>query len=170
MKASQGKKRRLLVNFFIKPGLQLKMTAVFIFASLVASGVSLLVLYLITRINMDGLEGLRTAWYYLKATFSGFWVAFFVSAMVGLIVGLWASRKIALPIYKVEQWAKAVGDGDLTVRLGMRDNDYWENMANTCNGITGDLRHHILQLKQKKEFHDKQFEEEFEKLITRYRV
>lgn len=170
MKRKKGKKRRALVNYFIKPELQLKMTVLFIFASVIASAISIFVIYLITRIDEYGLEGLRTAWYYLTAMFPSLWIAFGVSLVVGLSVGLWASRKIALPIYKVEQWSKAVGKGDLTVQLGMRGNDYWGDMAKACNQFTGDLRTHILHLKDNKNLNEEQLEKEIERLITRYRV
>ncbi len=170
MNSQEKYKRRPLINFFIKPGLQFRLTLMFIVTSLVASFCSLGLIFLIIRVDIDGLEGLRTAWYYLKATYPGFWVATGVSLVVGAIVGTYASRKVALPIFKVEKWSESLKKGDLTVNLGMRDSDYWEHMASTCNSFTNELRDHMKALQKLAEAEDEKLGSEVKRLLMKYKI
>jgi len=163
-------KRQPLKNFFIKPGLQVRLTILFVIASLVASFCSLGVLFLIIQFDIDGLEGLRTAWYYLKATYPGFWVATGVSLLVGIVVGTFASRKVALPIFKVEQWAEAMKRGDFTVHLGMRDSDYWQKMANTCNSFTSEMRENLSQVQKLTNENHENLGTEVKKIFMKYKI
>jgi hypothetical protein len=163
-------KRKVIRNFFIKPQLQIRLTMVFIGAALFASFITLGIIFLLTRINIDGLEGLRTAWYYLKATFPGFWIAAGVSVFVGFIVGTWASRKVALPVYKVEQWSRGLNQGDLTIFLGMRETDFWGEMAISCNGFTKKLRRQLQTIQTKLENDDETISQDIKQLLEQYKI
>lgn len=73
------------------------------------------------------------------------------STVMGLFLG-WlmafgASRRIALPIYKVEQWARRVSSGDLHVRLGFRKADRLEELANACNGALDKVREDFQEIR-----------------------
>lgn len=140
------KARRPWANFFLKPKLQIKLTYLFVLASLLASFFTVAGVYLITRIGSDGLEGFRTAWFYLQALLPGFYIAILISLTVGLIVGIIASRKVALPIYKVEQWIKNLYKGDFTARLGMRNEDYWEDMSESCDQFIDSMKKSLNRL------------------------
>lgn len=146
MNTPQPVKRRPIANFFVKPRLQIKLTALFITASVVASFGSLGIFFLALKIDVDGLEGFRTAWYYLKATYPGFGIAIIISITVGLIVGAWASRKVALPVYIVEQWSQKIRKGDLRGKVGLRRTDHWGDMAESCNMFTQELRDNLNHL------------------------
>lgn len=161
-------KRRPVANFIIKPRLQLKLIILFVFASVIASVCSLGLLFLILRIDLDGLEGLRTAWYYLKATYPGFGIAAAVSLLVGILVGTYASRKVALPIYKVEKWSKSLQEGNLKAKLGMRNQDYWEEMAKNCNTFTHDLRKNFKMLQSNKSLSESELREKLNLFLNRY--
>jgi len=163
-------KRQPLKNFFIKPGLQIRLTIQFVIGSFFASFCSLALLFAISRFDSDGLEGLRTAWYYLQATYSGFGIAACVSLLVGMVIGTYASRKVALPIFKVEQWAEGLKKGDFTVHLGMRDSDYWQKMANTCNGFTSEMRENLKQVQNLTSDDHENLKSDIKKIFLKYKI
>jgi methyl-accepting chemotaxis protein len=66
--------------------------------------------------------------------------------LLGWLLTLGASRRIALPIYKVGQWAQKVSEGDLHVRLGFRDGDGLESLAKGCNSVVDTFRDGLLDL------------------------
>lgn len=59
---------------------------------------------------------------------------------LGWLLTLGASRRIALPIFKVKQWASRVAEGDLHVRLGFRKNDGLQSLADQCNAALDRVR------------------------------
>lgn len=70
--------------------------------------------------------------------------AILATSLSGLFLG-WlltfgASRRIALPIFKVKQWAHRVAEGDLHVRLGFRKHDGLEDLADQCNAALDRVR------------------------------
>jgi methyl-accepting chemotaxis protein len=60
--------------------------------------------------------------------------------LLGWLLTLGASRRIALPIYKVKQWAEKVSEGDLHARLGFRPGDGLESLAESCNSVVDTVR------------------------------
>jgi len=59
---------------------------------------------------------------------------------LGWLLTFGASRRIALPIFKVKQWAQRIAEGDLHVRLGFRKHDGLEDLADQCNAALDRLR------------------------------
>ncbi len=162
-------KRRKIIHFFIKPRLQMKFAFLFVLLVLIFSLCTLGVIFLIVRFDIDGLEGLRTALYYLKVTLPGFWVAGGVALLTGFVVGLSASRKVALPIYKVEQWSRSLKSGDLTVPMGTRESDFWGEMAETCNAFTKELRERLEELRKSADSDEETLRSEVKKILDRYK-
>jgi methyl-accepting chemotaxis protein len=74
------------------------------------------------------------------------------TAVTGMLLGwlltLGASRRIALPVYKIGQWAQRVAQGDLHVRLGFRGGDGLEGLADNCNAALDSIRAGILEVEQ----------------------
>jgi len=74
------------------------------------------------------------------------------TALAGMLLGwlltLGASRRIALPVYKVGQWARRVAEGDLHVRLGFRGGDDLEGLADNCNAALDSIRGGILDVER----------------------
>jgi methyl-accepting chemotaxis protein len=97
-------------------------------------------------------------------------------ALAGLLLGwlltLGASRRFALPIYKVEQWARRVSEGDLHVRLGFRKHDRLDDLANRCNETVDRFREGIQELHRLAE--DEKIPEEVRDrlgdIVSRYRL
>ena len=72
------------------------------------------------------------------------------TTLVGLFVGwlltLGASRRIALPTYKVGKWARKVAAGDLGARLGFRTKDHLDELSGSCNAAVDNFRARVLDL------------------------
>lgn len=71
--------------------------------------------------------------------------------LLGWLLTLGASRRIALPIYKVKQWADKVAEGDLHARLGFRPGDELESLSDSCNSVVDTVRAGILELEKMSE-------------------
>jgi methyl-accepting chemotaxis protein len=59
-----------------------------------------------------------------------------VGVTIAFIIGLISSRKIAVPIYKVEKWAHRLRNGKLNSQLAFRTEDRLEDLTSQCNGVT----------------------------------
>jgi methyl-accepting chemotaxis protein len=68
--------------------------------------------------------------------------------LMGWLLTLGASRRIALPVYKVTQWARRVSEGDLHVRLGFRKGDGLDGLAETCNAALDTMRSSLGEIER----------------------
>lgn len=66
---------------------------------------------------------------------------------LGWLLTLGASRRIALPIFKVTQWANRISEGDLHFRLGFRKNDGLQPMADQCNAALDKVRQGYMEIR-----------------------
>ena len=66
---------------------------------------------------------------------------------LGWLMAFGASRRIALPIYKVQQWARRISNGDLHVRVGFRKADHLDELANACNEALDKVREDFLEIR-----------------------
>ena len=64
----------------------------------------------------------------------------FAGMLLGWILSLGASRRIALPIYKIQHWAHRISEGDLLARVVFRKADKLDELANACNTALDHVR------------------------------
>jgi methyl-accepting chemotaxis protein len=64
-----------------------------------------------------------------------FVVADLVSLAIGLVLSLYFSRKISVPIYRIKKWAEVVSNGDLGYRLKFRPGDDLQTLEEACNKV-----------------------------------
>jgi len=57
-----------------------------------------------------------------------------ISFIVASIVGLFSSRKVAVPVYKMEKWAEQLCAGNLKHRLQFREEKEMSELTARCNG------------------------------------
>lgn len=62
--------------------------------------------------------------------------SFLLATLLGLLLALYSSRKIAVPIYKIRVWSDALFSGDLTYRVRMRKGDDLEELESACNQVS----------------------------------
>lgn len=63
-----------------------------------------------------------------------------VSLISGMLLALFLPQKIAGPLFHVEQDLRRVGEGDLTVKIVLRDGDTLQDFAQHTNQVVNDLR------------------------------
>jgi methyl-accepting chemotaxis protein len=62
-------------------------------------------------------------------------VAEVIAVFIALGVGLFSSRKIAVPLYKIENWISRLKDGKLNTTLAFREEDDMKELTNQCNSM-----------------------------------
>jgi len=83
-----------------------------------------------------------TGYFWLAETLA---VVFLVVGVVILMVLM--SHRIAGPLWRVEQSAKAIADGDLTVSVKFRKDDEMQQLADQMNGMVDGLRSRVYEIK-----------------------
>jgi len=135
--------RKPVGNFFIKKSLQLRLIFNVLAASIVSSIVAAGTLLIVYFYKYD------TTVIYMFNEFNNvlqkesivrlILPSLVISMAVGLIltfgIGLYASRKYAVPVFKIEQWASQLLNGDLTVTLGFREKEEMKDLSKKCNEL-----------------------------------
>jgi len=151
--------RKPFGNFFIKKSLQirliLKVMFVAIISSIISSGTLLFVYYMkyqtvvVYQWNQVDNELMR------ENIINLILPSLVISTLVGLIVavgiGLYASRKYAVPIYKIENWAAMLLKGNLAAVLRFREREEMRELSEKCNEVTAKLRATLLEIRAKAE-------------------
>jgi len=136
--------RRPVGNFFIKRSLQLRLIINVMMVSIVSSIISAGTLLLVYFYKYDA-----TVFYVfdeisnvLDKKESIVWLilpTLVISSVVGLVlafgIGLYASRKYAVPVFKIEQWASQILNGDLTAVLRFREEEEMKDLSKKCNEL-----------------------------------
>jgi hypothetical protein len=75
-----------------------------------------------------------------------------ISALVNLVlaggIGLYASRKYAVPIYKLEHWARLLREGKITAKIRFREKEEMKELSDYCNDLSMDLLKKLLEIKK----------------------
>ncbi|HUI92022.1 MAG TPA: hypothetical protein VLX68_07235 [Chitinivibrionales bacterium] len=60
------------------------------------------------------------------------------SILIGLGIGLFSSRKMAVPIYKFEKWVSQLRTGNLNTKISFRETEAeMEDLTSECNAMAG---------------------------------
>jgi methyl-accepting chemotaxis protein len=135
--------RKPVGNFFIKKSLQLRLIVNIMMASIVSSIVAAGTLLFVYSYKYD------TTVLYMFNEFSNVlqkesivWLilpTLIISSVVALAlafgIGLYASRKYAVPVFKIEQWASQMLNGDMTSVLRFREKEEMKDLSNKCNEL-----------------------------------
>jgi methyl-accepting chemotaxis protein len=70
----------------------------------------------------------------------------FISMIIGLGIGLFSSRKIAVPIYKFEKWVTQLKKGNLLTRLEFREKEEMEDLTHECNALADFYRTKFVEI------------------------
>ena len=147
--------RKPLGNFFIKRALQVRLMLKIVFtvlsATLISSGSLLLVYYLryksVLLYQMDQMTNLTK-----ENIIFIILPSLLISALVNLFlaggIGLYASRKYAVPIYKLEHWARLLREGKITAKIRFREKEEMKELSDYCNDLSMDLLKKLLEIKK----------------------
>jgi methyl-accepting chemotaxis protein len=147
--------RRYVGNFFIKKSLQirliLKIVVAAILATIICSCTLLLVYYLkydsVLLYQMDQLTNL-TKENIIFIILPSLLISSLVNFIIAVCLGLYASRKYAVPIYKLEQWARMIRQGKISAKIQFREKEEMKELSDDCNNLTSDLREKFVTIKK----------------------
>jgi methyl-accepting chemotaxis protein len=145
---AQKVNRRPIKNFFVKKALQMRMIRNIVlsaFISTIVSSSSLflvyylryktVVVYQLDRITQDlSRENI------LSIILPALVISAIVSIILALGIGLYSSRKYAVPIYKLEQWLSLLIKGKIGASLQFREKEEMKELSDKCNKLGSELQ------------------------------
>lgn len=147
--------RHPVSNFFIKRDLQIRLIGKIVSAVLASTVVVVITLLLIFYLRykssifyMMDLEGELYKQSIIGILLPSLLVSALVNIVVGLGIGMYASRKYAVPIYKLEQWAMLLKNGHLSAKLRFREKEEMKELSDHCNTLSEDYRSRFARLRE----------------------
>ncbi|NLE01689.1 MAG: hypothetical protein GX640_17630 [Fibrobacter sp.] len=156
---AQTKLRKPIGNFFIKKALQVRLIIKIMLASLlsilVTAGSLILVYYIkyqtviVYQLNRENQELIRE--HILFLILPTLLISSIVSILVSFGVGLYASRKYAVPIYKLENWVGLLRQGKMSAVLRFREKEEMKDLSSICNQLSTEIREKFLRIRRQSE-------------------
>lgn len=140
-------------RYFIKPGFQSRLTAIFILIVIIVANI---VGALVYGFSIEKLESKLVVESKLpidtsqlgQALLPGVVIAELVSILVVCFICIFVTHTIAGPVYRMERVAKSIGEGDLTNFIKLRPKDELKDLADAMNDMTMGLRSRVTTLKE----------------------
>ena len=153
--------RKPISNFFLKKQLQLRLIYKIVAAVMISTVVciaTLQITYLVMYRNvafyqviLDHNIDIPPRFEISSIILPGLIVSGLVNLMVGTLIGLYASRKYAVPIFKLEQWVDLLSEGRMTAKLRFREKEEFQELSGHCNQLSESLRMKFVKIKQQAE-------------------
>ncbi len=149
--------RRPIGNFFIKKSLQLRMIKNILLSALVSTVVASSTLFLVYfwRFKTTVVYQLDKATQDLTRENILYIIlpALIISALISLLlafgIGLYSSRKYAVPIYKIEKWLSLLRQGKLGATLQFREKEEMKDLSDKCNSLGVELQKTFHEIRAK---------------------
>lgn len=142
---------RKFSNFFIKPGFQSRLTAIMILLVIIVANLvgALLYFFAYEKLTLFFTENklpvdVSTL---TKLLLPGVLLSELISIFAIGILCIKITHTIAGPVYRMERVAKAIGEGDLTNFIKLRQKDELKDLADSMNDMTMGLRNKITIIK-----------------------
>jgi methyl-accepting chemotaxis protein len=158
---SEPFQRKPLSNFFIKRSLQLRLIAKIVVAAIISTIVcvaTLLATYFViyqsvsyygvtldTKTHFSTISEPKNIIFLILPSLA---VSVALNILVAFFIGLYASRKYAVPIYKLEQWARMIRQGKIAAQIRFREREEMKELSDDCNELTSDLRTKFCEIKK----------------------
>jgi nitrogen fixation/metabolism regulation signal transduction histidine kinase len=71
-----------------------------------------------------------------------------IAILIAFGIGLISSRRIAVPIYKIEKWASNLKAGKLNAPLVFREDDHLNELTTQCNNVTDFYKNIFTDIRQ----------------------
>ncbi|MGD9201173.1 MAG: hypothetical protein PVI26_06400 [Chitinispirillia bacterium] len=155
---SQKFSRKPFANFFIKKNLQIRLIKKIVFAVLISTLVcvaTLLLTYLAkyksavfyqVTLDIGGTIGNREN--IISIILPSLLISSFVNLIIAVFIGFYASRKYAVPIFKLESWAVLLQKGHINTKLQFREKDEMKDLSNNCNQLSEELCDKFRKIKE----------------------
>jgi methyl-accepting chemotaxis protein len=147
---SQIRRRK---RYFIKPGFQSRLTAIFILIVIIVANI---VGALVYGFSIEKLENKLVVESKLpidtsqlgQALLPGVVIAELISILVVAFICIFVTHTIAGPVYRMERVARNIGEGDLTNFIKLRPKDELKDLADAMNEMTLGLRNKVTTLRE----------------------
>jgi nitrogen fixation/metabolism regulation signal transduction histidine kinase len=148
--------RKPLAHFFVKKSLQIRLIirivgTVFL-TTVVSLGIMALVYFLkyktVVMYQLDQVTQNLTHQNILSLLLPSLLFSAFVNFVLAVGIGFYASRKYAIPIYKLEQWCSFLLKGNMTARLRFREKEELRELSSKCNEVSHTFNHRFLEIKR----------------------
>ncbi len=142
--------RHPISNFFIMKGLQFRLIKKIVLSAVLSTLVGLSTLVFIYYIKFD-----NTAFYpvsfdsaasigerenILSIILPSVIISAFINILIAIAIGLYASRKYAVPIFKLEKWADLLHEGKMAAKLHFREKEEMKELSSKCNSLSENIR------------------------------
>lgn len=147
--SSIGRRKR----YFIKPGFQSRLTAIFILIVIIVANI---VGALVYGFSIEKLENKLVVESKLpidtsllgQALLPGVVIAELISILIVCFICIFVTHTIAGPVYRMEKVSRSIGTGDLTNFIKLRPKDELKDLADSMNEMTMGLRNKVLMIRE----------------------
>ncbi len=84
----------------------------------------------------------------LQVILPAFFVAEGVSILIGLGIGFFFSRQVAIPVYKFQKWVEQLKKGNLKARISFREKEHMQDVTADCNALGVQYRETFARIKK----------------------
>jgi methyl-accepting chemotaxis protein len=149
--------RRPIGNFFIKRALQIRMIKNIVLAAIVSTIVSSSTLFFVYYLRyktvvvyqLDQLTQELSRENILTLILPALLISALLSLILALGIGLYSSRKYAVPIYKLEQWLSLLLEGKIGAVLQFREKDEMRDLSYKCNALGVEMQKTFIEIRSK---------------------
>jgi len=82
----------------------------------------------------------------LEVALPGFLLAEGLLLLLGFLFALYGSREAAVPVFKLENWAKQMGEGNLNALISFREKKRYRQLISLCNEASQKMKVAFLEL------------------------
>lgn len=146
---SQIRRRK---KYFIKPGFQSRLTAIFILIVIIVANIvgALVYGFSVEKLESNLVEEAKLpvdSKQLGQALLPGVIIAELISIFVVAFICIFVTHTIAGPVYRMEKVVRNIGEGDLTHFIKLRPKDELKDLADAMNEMTMGLRNKIIEFK-----------------------
>jgi methyl-accepting chemotaxis protein len=148
--------RKPVAHFFVKKSLQIRLivhiVAAVILTTLVSLGSLTLVYFLkyktVIMYQLDQETQNLTHQSIISLILPSLLFSAIVNIALAIGIGFYASRKYAIPIYKLEQWVSLILQGKITALLQFREKEELKELSFKCNEMAHFFHTRLLAIRQ----------------------
>lgn len=147
---SQIRRRK---KYFIKPGFQSRLTAIFILIVIIVANIvgALVYGFSVEKLESNLVEEAKLpvdSKQLGQALLPGVIIAELMSIFVVAFICIFVTHTIAGPVYRMEKVVRNIGEGDLTHFIKLRPKDELKDLADAMNEMTMGLRNKIISFNE----------------------
>ena len=148
--------RKPIQHFFVKKSLQIRLivhiVAVVFLTTLVSLGSMVMVYFLkyktVIMYQLDQETQNLTHQSIISLILPSLLFSALLNLALAIGIGFYASRKYAIPIYKLEQWSSLLLQGKMTAVLQFREKEELKELSDKCNELTRFFRDRFIAIKR----------------------